>query len=216
MANRNRLIAVAAALVLAGCAGAAKTDVGDTDLDVVRAVDRSATPLAFTVCHGYGCWQRSAVGMTGPEWRSIQSIFESPAPDAEIERRLIAEAIARFERIVGPKTGTDADRPRAPFNLADLSQLDCVDESINTSTYLAMLHQAGFLRWHEPASPARRGSLLTLDIHFTATIRDMRGGAYYAVDSWFFANGDLPAVVRLDDWRAGWTADLAAPQSAAH
>jgi len=204
----------AIAVALAGCANLANVEVGDTDLTVVQAVDRLATPLAFTVCHGYGCWQRSAVGMTAPEWRAIQSIFDTRAADPESEREMIAEAVALFERIVGLKTGTNRDSPKAPFNLADLGQLDCVDETINTSTYLAMLQQSGLLRWHEPASPARRGSLLTLDIHFTATIHDLRDGAYYAVDSWFFANGALPAIVRLQDWRTGWQPDVAVTERA--
>jgi len=195
---------LAVAALLSGCAGTIEGEAGVTEASVVAAVDRSVTPFAFTVCHGYGCWQRSTAALDTAEWRSIQSLFAQPAPDPRSERERIRAAVALFERYVGAKTGTGADRPRAPLNLGDLSQLDCVDESINTATYLAMLSESGLLAWHQPVNPARRGSFLTLNIHFTAVVREKETGRLYAVDSWFHANGQRPEIVALEDWRAGW------------
>lgn len=203
--TRGAAAALIAAFLLGGCtvAGGAGP-YGDTDPDVLAAIDRDVTPMGFTICHGYGCLARSAAALSPAEWRTILRLFGPESPDASIERARIAQAVALFERAVGPRTGTANDAPGAPFNLADFGQLDCVDESINTSVYLTMLHRAGLLRWHEPADPARRGHFYTWNIHFTATLRERRTGDYYAVDSWFLANGEPAVVIPLATWRDGW------------
>lgn len=177
---------------------------GADDPQVSAAVDRDALPGAFTVCHGYGCQWRSPAFLTPPEWHTISELFASPAPTPAEERRRVAQAVAFIERAVGTRIGTINDKPRTPFSFMDRSQLDCIDEAIDTSTTLHLLKSAGFLSWHTPGEPAQRGRAIFLNVHFTAVLVETNGGARYAVDSWFFEPGVLPAVLPLDVWRNGW------------
>lgn len=40
--------------------------------------------------------------------------------------------------------------------------------------------------------------------HTTAMVSETRGGARWAVDSWFRENGKPPEIVPLEVWRRGW------------
>lgn len=189
----------------AGCASRDQILVPATaDPDVVALVDLGAVPTSFYVCHGYGCQDHTQIGLSKAEWGSIQAVFRISAPDPVTERRQIASAVALFENAVGQYTDTARDLPGTPFSLFDSSQLDCVDESINTSTYLNMLHRFGLLRWHRPSVPVRRGSPYTLNIHFSGALVENISGKRYVVDSWFYLNGKKPPIVPLEVWRAGW------------
>lgn len=188
-----------------GCASRGEqSDLVTADPDVINLIDLDAVPKSFYVCHGYGCQQQSLIGMAKKEWQAIDTLFRTPAGNAIEERQRIASAIALFERAAGRKTGTSGDIPKTPFSIYDNSQLDCVDESINTSTYLKMLERFGLLRWHRTALPVRRGTPLFFNIHFTGTVVEMESGVRYAVDSWFFANGEKPSILPAKTWQAGW------------
>lgn len=192
-----------AVVALTGCA----YPVGETpDVDplVVAEVDRDPSPTQLAVCHGYGCSNRSVVQLSAAEWLSVLAHFQTPAPDAADERRRAATAVALLEQAAGRRTGTATDQPRAPLIFVDPTQQDCVDESINTSTYLNLLDRNGLLRWHEVGDPVRRGSPFLFNLHYTAVLIERDGGRPWAVDSWFFANGIPPAVVPLPQWQRGW------------
>lgn len=176
----------------------------DTDPQVAAEVDRDPSPTQLAVCHGYGCSNRSIVQLTAAEWLSVLALFQTPAPNAADERRRAASAVALLERAAGQRTGTAADQPRAPLIFIDPTQQDCVDESINTSTYLNLLDRNGLLRWHKVGEPVRRGSPFLFNLHYTAVLTERDGGRAWAIDSWFFANGVPPAVVPLPQWQRGW------------
>jgi len=203
-------IPLVAIVLLAGCASHPRSDAvdGPDDPVVASGVDRDARLTAFSVCHGYGCAALHLVGLNRTEERQLRALFEPVPSSAAEERMRIASAIAYLEQVVGLRLGTSADRPRTPYNAGDLAQLDCVDESINTSTYLHLLKHAGLLHWHRIADPARRYRWLNLGVHFSAVIEEYttgEGGDAFAVDSWFHANGEPPAIIDLSSWRSGWT-----------
>lgn len=201
VAVRRALAHQAAALLsVLGLAGCAPLD----EAAIARQVSRHPGPLLFTVCHGYGCTLRTAVSLSPEEWASVVDVLATPAGSAAEERRRIAETVGRLETLAGAKSGTAADRAGAPGIMYDRTQLDCIDETANTTTYLTMLAQAGLLRLHRPAAPAQRGSVFTLTLHNTAVIEELATGHRYAVDSWFHANGAAAEVVPLAAWRAGW------------
>jgi hypothetical protein len=85
-----------------------------------------------------------------------------------------------------------------------LNQMDCIDETTNTNTYLAMMYHDGLLEFHVPAGEARR-ILPYLFLHATAVIRETGTNRKYAVDSWFLDNGRPAFVIPLSVWRWGWT-----------
>ncbi|MCB1959658.1 MAG: hypothetical protein KDE68_03900 [Rhodocyclaceae bacterium] len=206
------MIASAALVLIATTAGCASppTGGGEAGVDdplVASGVDRDATLAAFSVCHGYGCAALHLIGLSPAQQRQLRALFDPPPSSASEERDRIAHAIAYLEKVTGERLGTSADRARTPYTGGDLDQLDCVDESINTSTYLHMLKQAGLLRWHGVSAPARRYRFLNFGVHYTAVILEQVSIATdtaYAVDAWFHPNGAAPEIVELGRWRRGW------------
>ena len=161
---------------------------------------------AFNHCSSYGCNKVQQVAFNHEEWQSITAIFNDPPKTPVEERLVLPQAIAMMERIIGPKTGTNDDIARSwTFTFLPQGQLDCIDESINTTTYLALLNNAGFIRHHDIGKIALRGDGFDFNmLHNTATLIEHDSDHSYAIDSWFRANGVLPDIVPLDDWSNGW------------
>lgn len=171
----------------------------------------SPTVQHFSICFGGTCSQRATVGLSREEWSRVRSTF-TPAPTtAAAEREAIRRAIALLQRIVGPKTGT-------AHNLGENrghglpGQMDCVDQSIDTSVYLTLLQKDGLLHWHRLAGRSTRGPFTAVMQwpHSTAVIVDTDNHVEYAVDAWFLDNGNPPFIVPLRKWANGWRPDAAA------
>jgi len=161
------------------------------------------TPERFSVCYDFDCKSIAYVSLTAEEWAGIRARFEPPAADAAAERERVREAIALFERITGERVGTKNDKG-GTFGAAGDFQMDCVDETTNTTYYLLMLERQGLLRWHEVGEPAMRGWFLRGWPHMAATLFERPGTARWVVDSWFLDNGEPPFVLPFQQWRRGW------------
>jgi hypothetical protein len=155
-----------------------------------------AAPPRVTVCSDWGCKTRHRVQLSQPDWTSVQGLFRPPPRTPAHERRVIALAIARLERIAGESTATSVDRGG---NSQGPGQMDCVDESLNTQGYLRLLQKTGLLRWHRPQGRALR-SWFVLDQHWSAVIRERASGERFAVDSWYGDNGEPPQIQPVLDW----------------
>lgn len=186
----------ALAFVLA-CAAHADTFVRE---DIIT----EPTPAAYSLCYDHGCASLATLSLTPGQWASVRRLFRGPVPDPAVERARIAQAIARLESLSGRMTGTDRDRGGDLKGLGEPGQMDCIDESINTTTYLRMLESARLLRWHRVEDRATRGWFIRGWPHTTAVIRETRSGERYAVDSWFEDNGQPPHIVPLRQWQDGW------------
>lgn len=162
------------------------------------------TPQAFSVCHDLSCHSVSDVSLTATEWRQVSDLFQLPATNAEAERQQIGQAIAQLETLVGTKIGTSHDLGKNELRSSRHGQLDCIDEATNTSVYLRMLESEDLLSWHRSAPRTSRGLLIGRAPHNTATIIDTQSQARYAVDAWYFNNGEPPAIVLLETWKNGW------------
>jgi hypothetical protein len=170
---------------------------------VAGLVSEDVTFETLTVCHGTGCAQRSEVRLDETDWSKVDAVFLSPAASAADERDRIGIAIGIMEVLVGPQSGTRNDTGRNQHSGNRVGQLDCVDEAVNSTTYLRLIAERGVLRFHDVAPPANR-ILNLLDAHNTAVVVDRATGISYAVDSWFFDNGTPAVVLPLVVWRAGW------------
>lgn len=160
---------------------------------------------AFTLCHGHNCRLRTGVALTERDWQPLAELFADPAADARIERGRIAMAIGILEAAVGPKAGTTGDRGGTFNALSGNDQLDCYDETTNTSVYLTLLARAGYLKWHKLEGWAGRGAMIDgAWPHQSAVILEIATKRAWAVDSWFEDNGRAAHVVPLEDWRRGW------------
>lgn len=177
-----------------------------TGLPIHKYNNLPAAPQAFTLCHGYSCTQKSAAGFSEAEWNSVLAIFRSnPAKDSAAERAKIGKAVALMERYSGAKTGTDDDDPEATGSKRNKMQLDCIDETINTTHYIGFLQKAGALKFHEVADPTHRGYLIDGKWpHNTAVMRDTGNGELFVVDSFYRKNGEEPHIMPRATWLAGW------------
>lgn len=160
----------------------------------------------FTFCYGYSCKAQQKTGFSDQEWTQLRTIFKTkPAKDAAAERSKIAAAIAKMEKMIGAKTGTSHDLPEARGRKEDPAQMDCLDETVNTSRYLEFLAADGLLQFHRIANPVHRGYFLDgAWPHNTAVIEDTTTNTKYAVDSFYRANGEEPYIVPAQDWLKGW------------
>ncbi len=150
------------------------------------------------VCYNLECSRRQFVWLSDQQWQSTRALFSPAATSAAEERAMIRRAIAQLEEFTGVLAGTSADRGGNVAGAGLPGQMDCIDESTNTTSYLSLLQQDGLLRWHELQERARR-SKWVLDVHWTAVIRESVSGQRWAVDSWFLDNGEPPYIQRLED-----------------
>ena len=192
-------------LVLQGC-----QTIGTRKPESYLASYQDYTPAIkrFQVCHDIGCENLTQVSLKHSDWEKLKTYFQPAAISAEAERERIKQAIAAFENVVGPLTKTqhDLSRNQSGVRWAD-RQLDCVAETVNTTTYLLLLQQQGWLAWHRVGYPQHRGLFDLLGPHNTAVIVEKTSGRKFVVDSWFHDNGELPEIVTSEQWAAGYDPD---------
>lgn len=195
--DRHFLLAVFLfAWSLAGCA--------ETPIQLERFAHPDETPESFYICRGYGCRHKSYVQLTEADWSQVAMVFAS-VQTAEQEREAVATGVAALENIVGEKAGTYRDVAGATIRGHGPYQLDCIDETINTSLYIQFFADKGWLKFHEIVTPARRGAFIDGEWpHNTAVIRVKSSHESYAIDSWYGKNGEAADIVPLDEWLAGW------------
>ncbi len=159
---------------------------------------------AIPVCYDFGCKQSTTVSLSPDEWQQISGWFHPPAASPEEERQQIKQAIGWMEVIIGRHTPTYKDiafdLPINEQDRADLfpGQQDCIDEAVNTTTYLRLLELEGELTYHTVIEQAYRSAVL--DQHWAGQIRETTTGKRYVVDSWFQPNGFLPVIQDSTDW----------------
>ena len=161
---------------------------------------------SFPFCSEYGCKKVEKISLSEEDWRDILEYYGDIAVDAESEREKISRTIGLFERKIGRFTGTDSD-VYGTFHKMGKGQLDCVDESTNTTTYLMLLDKYGLLKFHYISMPDVRIPIIHYMgrwPHQTAVIIEKGTGVAYAVDSWFHDNGYAAEVVPLKKWKEGW------------
>jgi len=162
------------------------------------------TPQSFKHCFGYGCTKSEMVGLSADEWARVTSHLRAMPATARDERRNLAYSIAEMERIVGAKTGTDKDKPGSFQAFAAKDQLDCVDEMLNTGTYLTLFDREGLLRIHRPHRRVTQSFFHNAFwTHTVATILDPQTDQEYIIDMWKLEHGKAPYVMEFEAWDDG-------------
>lgn len=162
-------------------------------------------PNNYSICHGHTGAEFSFISLSNKQWQTIESIFFPISSDPQQEREQIKLAIAQLEIMSEQKAGTDKDFAENDTSHGFHGQLDCIDEATNSTVYLRILQQAGLLTFHRQSSRTSRTSRGGLfSPHNTATIIQNNSNTRYAVDSWFGANGEPPAIILLPQWEDGW------------
>lgn len=171
--------------------------------------DPNPTLSDFTVCHGFFCTVRSPATINENQWQRVTAIFKTRAKNARIERQQIARAVAMIQTIVGPQTGTNAHQwthrnMLVLPNGGDLTQLDCIDTSVNTWTYMTLMERSGLFAFHRVAP------LSYAPLRNTAVLQEINGG-YFAIDASLVDVGVPPPVMPLATFLgASWPPDPAA------
>lgn len=206
------LLTVAAALiVVSGLAGCTHDRSGDPRKHFAQFEVAPPDGEAVEVCHAYTCRMKTTFYFHPKDIAEIAALMKKTkrADTPFEERRAIAYAIGLIERIVGERLGIK-DRAGMEFGgSGDPTQEDCVDEATNTTSFLLELQSHGLLKYHTVQIPFSKGDLLKATMegdpvkywpHWTAVIEETKTGQRYAVDSWIYANGENPAVVKVEDW----------------
>ena len=154
------------------------------------------------VCSGYGCIISDRFEFTGNEKSRLRSIMAGGTQSPSAERGAVALAISTMETMARSHLRY---KPDVEFsyqkNAGKRGQMDCVDESLNTTTYLQYLSASGLLKHHTPLKTyAARGLIIDGRYpHKSARMRDA-SGTDWAVDSWKGKNGAKPEVMLLSKW----------------
>lgn len=169
----------------------------------VTGNEREALVKPIPVCYDFNCKNLANVSLTLAEWQTVTKGFSPTAVSAKQEREYIKEAIARLEELVGRYTPTwrDVGTNWSTVKGKDSSfpgQLDCIDESINTTTYLKLLAKEGRLKYHVVTERAYRRSLF--DQHWAAQVVESANNESFVIDSWFYDNGEPPHIEPLATW----------------
>ena len=154
----------------------------------------------FAICKDFGCKNTHEVEFSPAHWQKIEILFSTSMDSPVQERLVIARAIAETERLVGSMTDTSQDKGGNIDGIGFPGQMDCIDESTNTSAYLHAFAERGLLRWHSVGERAYRRPHV-FDQHWSATIKTLGGARAWTVDSWFLDNGKQPFIQPLEDWK---------------
>ena len=158
-----------------------------------------AQPQTLQVCYDFSCKTQQEVELSAEEWRSVTGWF-SPAPlNAEQEREKHRQAIGWLEVVIGRHTPTHNDKGlNLEKNPTGPGQLDCIDESLNITTYMGLLKSQGYLRYHRVLERTYRR--FGFYGHWAGHIEEIESGRKYVIDSWFQDNGMLPYIADSIDW----------------
>lgn len=162
----------------------------------------SVAASRLTVCHGYNCYFRTHLALGESDMKRISAIMASGAQSPSAERDAVGRAIAFYEDRAGDAIGV---RDRAKSTLDEggtKGQMDCIDESTNTRTFMLLLEKKGLLRHHTVQSNVSRGFFLDARYpHSTAVLKEKPGGKLWAVDSWYEPMGGRPDILALSQWK---------------
>ncbi len=172
---------------------------------LLAAACAAAAPAAaereVEVCFNYGCASRAPVRFSTDELKIVQAAFSDVA-DAADERRAIAAAVARLYAVAAAQSPIGADRGGNIEDDGVEGRMDCIDHSTNTTTWLQLLAERGWLRHHEVGDRVRRSRFVIFE-HWSARIVESATRAEFAVDSWFHDPGNPAEVFPLRTWLAG-------------
>lgn len=199
---------LAAALAVSACVQTDADHLSDTYLN--HFATPHPTLAEFPVCHGFGCTMVSRASLSKDAWRRVIAVFRPPPKGAQAERQRIARAAALIQVLVGEQTGTGAHQwthksMMIEPNFGDMTQLDCIDEAVNTWTYLTLMERAGLFRFHRVAQLAHAGGLS--DLRNTAVLQEI-GGEHFAIDPSLVDVGVLPPIMPLATWVGSWPPDI--------
>jgi hypothetical protein len=159
--------------------------------------------MRVVACHGYGCSRRTVLIVDATLLSQATGMLRSARVSPAAERSAIREIVRRYTAYLSRLIGGKPDLPGSPPQMSGVSgQMDCVDETANTTSLLLVLQDRGLLVHHAVERPQSRGFFIDGRYpHTTAIIAERGSGQEWAVDPWRRAPGQRPDVLPLAVWR---------------
>jgi hypothetical protein len=154
-----------------------------------------------TICYNYGCAVQAQVTFNFEDLAELDALF-ADVDNAALERGSIQLAVGFMNRVAGKQTPIHNDKGGNYDDNGVDGRMDCIDHSRTTTAYLKFMAARGLLHFHRVLEPIRRAPLLVND-HWSARIEEIASGEQYAVDSWFFDNGEPASIFPLKEWLKG-------------
>ena len=157
----------------------------------------------IVACHGYGCSRRQVVSVDGAWLNRASALLRTGRASPEAERRALAQVVSAYTAYLAASIGGTPDIPGSPAQMSGVhGQMDCLDETANTTSLLLVLQEQGLLTYHKVEPPESRGFFLDGRYpHFSAVIVENGSGQEWAVDPWRKAPGQKPEILPLVQWR---------------
>jgi hypothetical protein len=152
------------------------------------------------ICYHYGCTKRAGVHLSDAQLKRVQAEF-AEVQDAAAEREAIARAVAVMYATAAEQTPIWQDRG---LNIDDDEvdgRMDCIDHSTNTTMWLRVVHEQGWLKYHDVGPRARRGRFIFE--HWSARVVERGTQDEFAIDTWFLDPGQPATIFPLDVWQRG-------------
>jgi len=203
--RRIRFAGVLGAAIVAGSVAAprqvAASDGGAAFLEKLSL--NAAPSQILVVCHGFGCAYRNQFVLTPAKVSYLKGMLGA-AHSAKEERKLLAKAVAWFDREGGRAAGTVGRIARAgAATKSGPSQMDCIDLTANITELLIVLDRNKLLRFHRVGEPVSRGLFVDgKQPHTTPVIVDTATGTEWSVDSWTKAYGQSPDIMTIPEWKS--------------
>ena len=161
----------------------------------------TAQAQEVTICYNYGCAVQAQVTFDLDDLAELDALFDD-VDNAALERGSIQLAVGFMNRVAGKQTPIHNDKGGNYDDNGVDGRMDCIDHSRTTTAYLKFMAARGLLHFHRVLEPIHRAPLLVND-HWSARIEEKATGAQYAVDSWFFDNGEPASIFPLNEWLKG-------------
>lgn len=170
-------------------------------LDVIEKYNEAEYPKRnrIKICHGHGCKYASDFRITDSIIAELRELFEGVSSPS-MERDALKKSVAFLERESGKVVGTQHDKPSLSFIAGGrFGQMDCVDEALNSTSYLVILNRLGLIKFHDIKAPVWKGGFFKWT-HYAALIEDKETRIRWAIDSGVRENGKEPLIIEYERW----------------
>lgn len=191
-------------LLIAAIASSPLEAAGDGGASFLEKLSLNSSPSSvLIVCHGFGCASRNQFVLTPARLAMLRSMLGA-ARSAKDERRILARAVAWFDREGGRAAGTVGRIARASASTrSGPTQMDCIDLTANITELLIVLDRNKMLRYHHVGEPVSRGVFIDgKQPHTTPVIVENSTGTEWSVDSWTKAYGQSPDIMTITEWKS--------------
>jgi len=171
---------------------------GTTDRSI-SAYGAAGTPM--TICSGFGCAIKDEMAFSAAD-RERFAVALNGAADADAERAALRKTIGLMEAATRSNLRQRADNPFSyQIDRGKRGQMDCEDESLNTTRYLTYLQGEGLLKFHKVnRNYANRGILIDGRYPHKSARMQAVDGSQWAVDPWKTPTGGLAEIMPLSQW----------------